>query len=74
MSFLLEGKLGAYVEAVHAAGLEAEPVSPKRRRGLEGLGGLVPSGGGDVKAAALALDGVMEALEDPSRRFVAAVQ
>ena len=48
VSFSLEDKLGAYVEAVRAAGLEAEPISHAAPRGLEGLRGLVLTGGGDV--------------------------
>jgi putative glutamine amidotransferase len=48
VSFLREDKLGAYVDAVRAAGLEAVPISPAEKRGLDGLGGLVLTGGGDV--------------------------
>jgi putative glutamine amidotransferase len=48
VTFLREDKLGAYLEALRAAGLEPEPVSPAQKRGLEGLGGLVLTGGGDV--------------------------
>jgi putative glutamine amidotransferase len=48
VSFMLEEKLGPYVEAIREVGLDAEPISPRRRRGLEGLRGLVLTGGGDV--------------------------
>jgi putative glutamine amidotransferase len=48
VSFLRKDKLGAYVDAVRAAGLEAAPISPAQKPGLEGLGGLVLTGGGDV--------------------------
>ncbi|MCL4401215.1 MAG: type 1 glutamine amidotransferase [Acidobacteria bacterium] len=48
VSFLREDKLGTYLDAMRAAGLDAVPISPARRRGLEGLGGLVLTGGGDV--------------------------
>ena len=48
VSFVLESKLGAYMAAVRAAGLEGEPISPARRRALAGLRGLVLTGGGDV--------------------------
>jgi putative glutamine amidotransferase len=48
VSFLREDKLAAYVDAVRAAGLEAVPISPAESRGLDGLGGLVLTGGGDV--------------------------
>ena len=48
VSFLREDKLGAYVDAVHGAGLDAVPISPTQSRGLGGLGGLVLTGGGDV--------------------------
>jgi len=51
VSFLREDKLGAYLEAVRAAGLDAAPISPAQRRGLEGLRGLVLTGGGDVDPA-----------------------
>ena len=43
-----EDKLGAYVNAVRAAGLEPVPISPSQRRGLEDIGGLVLTRGGDV--------------------------
>ena len=43
-----EDKLGAYVNAVRAAGLEPVPISPAQRRGLEDIGGLLLTGGGDV--------------------------
>jgi len=49
VSFLREDKLAAYVDAVRAAGLEAVPISPGQSRGLDGLGGLVLTGGGDVE-------------------------
>ena len=48
VSFSLEDKLGAYVEAIRAAGLEAVPISHAAPRGLDGLRGLVLTGGGDV--------------------------
>jgi putative glutamine amidotransferase len=48
VSFLLEDKLGAHLDAVRVARLEAVPISPAQRQGLEGLGGLVLTGGGDV--------------------------
>jgi putative glutamine amidotransferase len=48
VSYFREDKLGAYVEAVRAAGLEPVPISPAPRRGLEDLGGLVLTGGGDI--------------------------
>jgi putative glutamine amidotransferase len=48
VSFLREDKLGAYVEAVRAAGLEPVPISPAQRLGLEDIGGLVLTGGGDL--------------------------
>ena len=48
VSFLREDKLGAYVNAVRAAGLEPVPISPAQRWGLEDIGGLVLTGGGDV--------------------------
>ena len=47
VSFLREDKLGAYVQAVRAAGLEPVPISPAQMRGLEDIGGLVLTGGGD---------------------------
>lgn len=48
MTFLREDKLGAYLEAVRAAGLDPVPISPAQRRGLEDLAGLVLTGGGDI--------------------------
>ena len=48
MSYFREDKLGAYLSAVRAAGLEPVPISPAQRRGLEDIGGLVLTGGGDV--------------------------
>jgi len=48
VSFLREDKLDAYVKAVRAAGLEPVPISPEQSRGLDGLKGLVLTGGGDV--------------------------
>jgi putative glutamine amidotransferase len=48
VSFLREDKLGAYLDAVRAAGLEPVPISPGWKRGLEDVGGLVLTGGGDV--------------------------
>ena len=48
VSFLREDKLGAYLVAVRAVGLEPAPISPVERRGLEHLGGLLLTGGGDV--------------------------
>jgi hypothetical protein len=41
LSFLREDKLGVYLEAVRAAELEAVPISPAQRRGLEDLGGAI---------------------------------
>jgi len=48
VSYFREDKLGAYLSAVRAAGLEPVPISPAQRRGLEDIGGLVLTGGGDV--------------------------
>ena len=48
VSYFREDKLGAYVNAVRAAGLEPVPISPAQTRGLEDIGGLVLTGGGDV--------------------------
>ena len=48
VSFIREDKLDAYLQAVRGAGLEAEPISPAHARALQGLGGLVLTGGGDV--------------------------
>ena len=48
VTFLREDKLCVYLEAVRAAGLDPVPISPAQRRGLEDLGGLVLTGGGDV--------------------------
>jgi putative glutamine amidotransferase len=48
VSFVREDKLGAYLEALRTCGLEAVPISPAQRRGLDGLGGLLLTGGGDV--------------------------
>jgi len=48
VSFLREDKLTAYIEAVRAVGLEAMPISPTQRCRLEGLSGLVLTGGGDI--------------------------
>jgi putative glutamine amidotransferase len=56
VSYLREDKLGAYVEAVRAAGLEAEPISPAGGRGLDGLRGLVLTGGGDVDPSLYSAD------------------
>jgi gamma-glutamyl-gamma-aminobutyrate hydrolase PuuD len=56
VSFLREDKLGTYVDAVRAAGLEPEPISPAQKRGLDGLRGLVLSGGGDVDPALYGAD------------------
>jgi hypothetical protein len=44
VSFLREDKLAAYLDAVCTAGVEAVPISPAKRRGLDDLGGLVLSG------------------------------
>ena len=51
MSYFREDKLRPYLDAIGAAGLEPEPISPGRRRDLEGLRGLVLTGGGDVDPA-----------------------
>ncbi len=48
VSYLREDKLGAYLEAVRSAGLDAEPISPAGKPGLAGLRGLLLTGGGDV--------------------------
>lgn len=48
VSYLREDKLRAYAEAVLAAGLEPAPISPGEKRGLDGMRGLVLTGGGDV--------------------------
>jgi putative glutamine amidotransferase len=48
VSYFREDKLLAYVVAVRAAGLEPVPISPAQMRGLEDIGGLVLTGGGDV--------------------------
>jgi putative glutamine amidotransferase len=48
VSFAREDKLGPYLEALRTCGLEAVAISPAQRRGLDGLGGLLLTGGGDV--------------------------
>ena len=50
-SVLREGKLWAYVNAVRAPGREPVRISPAQRRGLEDIGGLVVTGGGDTDPA-----------------------
>ncbi len=51
ISYVLHDKLGPYVEAVRAAGLDPVPISPASPRKLGDLRGLVLSGGGDVDPA-----------------------
>lgn len=48
VSFLTEDRLGTYLQALRAVGLEAVPISPAQERGLDDLSGLVLTGGGDV--------------------------
>lgn len=51
VTYVRDDKLRPYVEAVRRAGLEAVPISPAAPRTLDGLSGLVLTGGGDVDPA-----------------------
>ncbi|MCC6343474.1 MAG: gamma-glutamyl-gamma-aminobutyrate hydrolase family protein [Bryobacterales bacterium] len=51
ITYRLEGKLVPYVKAVSAAGLEPVPLLPPGPGSLEGLDGLLVSGGSDLNPA-----------------------
>lgn len=51
VSYVREDKLAPYVEAIRRAGLDPVPLSHTSFRTLEGLAGLVLTGGGDVDPA-----------------------
>jgi len=48
VSFLDEDDLGPYLAALRSVGLDPVPISPREARGLDGLRGLMLTGGGDV--------------------------
>jgi putative glutamine amidotransferase len=51
VTFRFQHKLEPYLKALQSAGLEPVPISPANGRSLDGLGGLVLTGGSDISPA-----------------------